>query len=274
MNYRHAFHAGNFADVIKHLALVAILDHLRKKEAGFAVIDTHAGRGLYDLASDEARRGGEWQAGIGRLRNHDDGPELVRRYRAIADSFGLACYPGSPLIAASLLRPQDRLLAIEKQPEEFEALRRTLAPFKRARAIAADGYVRLPALLPPKERRGLVLIDPPYESPDEFPAVARAVKTVLTRFATGIVLIWFPVKSAAEADSFCGEVNAQGAKKLLRLNFVVDAAGGRLNAAGLLIVNPPFGFAHEMAQALEHIAPLLGRSDPARVRLEWLAGSQ
>jgi len=274
MNYRHAFHAGNFADVIKHLALVAILDHLRKKEAGFAVIDTHAGRGLYDLASDEARRGGEWQAGIGRLRNRDDGPELVRRYRAIADSFSLACYPGSPLIAASLLRPQDRLLAIEKQPEEFEALRRTLAPFKRARAIAADGYVRLPALLPPKERRGLVLIDPPYESPDEFPAVARAVKTVLTRFDTAIVLIWFPVKSAAEADSFCGEVNAQGAQKLLRLDFRVDAQSEKLGAAGLLIVNPPFGFARAMAQAADYAAPLLGRRQAACFEAEWLQGCE
>jgi len=274
MNYRHAFHAGNFADVIKHLALVAILEGLRKKEAGFAVIDTHAGRGLYDLESGEARRGGEWQNGIGRLRGREDGPELVRRFRAIADSFGPNSYPGSPLIATSLLRPQDRLIAIEKHPEDFAALRRALKPFLRARAIEGDGYARLPALLPPQERRGLVLIDPPYESSDEFAAVARVVKTILTRFATGIVLNWFPIKSAAAADSFCGEVKAQGARKLLRLDFRVDARHGALAAAGLLIVNPPYGFAGAMAQAADYAAPLLGRNGPAQRRLEWLAGGE
>ncbi|MBV9692497.1 MAG: 23S rRNA (adenine(2030)-N(6))-methyltransferase RlmJ, partial [Alphaproteobacteria bacterium] len=188
--------------------------------------------------------------------------------------FGAASYPGSPLIAALLLRPQDRLVAIEKHPEEFAALRQVLRPFKRARAVEADGYQRLPALLPPAERRGLVLIDPPYESPDEFAAAARAVKAVLTRFATAAILIWFPIKSMAAADAFCGEVKAQGAAKLLRVEFRLAPPGDRLTACGLLIVNPPFGFDHEMAQALEHLAPLLGAGMAEKWRVSWLSGAK
>ena len=271
MNYRHAFHAGNFADVIKHLALVAILERLRHKETAFAVIDSHAGRGLYDLESEEARRGGEWQGGIGRLRGREDGPQLVRHYRALVSQFGAMYYPGSPLVAASLLRPQDRLIAIEKHPEEFAALNHALRPFKHACAVEGDGYERLAALLPPKERRGLLLIDPPYESPDEGQNVVRAVKASLARFATGIILIWFPIKSAAEVDAFCGEIKAQSTRKLLRLDFQVGRLHPKLKAAGLLAVNPPYGFEAEMTVAMQYVAQYLGREEAAKYRICWLS---
>ena len=248
MNYRHAFHAGNFADVVKHLALVAILTQLKTKPTPFAVIDTHAGRGLYDLAGEEAKRSGEAAWGIERVRGLADGSEALRLYLDLVQSCDEGRYPGSPLIAAKLLRPEDRLVAIEKHPEDAKALKSTLALFRRARVVEADGYARLPALLPPQERRGLVLIDPPYEAPDEFAAAARAVAGMLRRFATGsIVLVWFPIKSRAAANAFCGEVLATGPRKLLRLDVDVGARTERMGAAGLLIVNPPFGFHDENA---------------------------
>jgi 23S rRNA (adenine2030-N6)-methyltransferase len=274
MNYRHAFHAGNFADVVKHLALVAIMTHLKKKAAPFAVIDTHAGRGLYDLAGDEARRSGEAAWGIDRIRDLTEGPPSLRLYLDIVRNCGAGGYPGSPLIAAKLLRPEDRLVAIEKHPEDAKSLQAALHPFRRARVVEADGYARLPSLLPPPERRGLVLIDPPYEAPDEFTLAARAVSDILRRFATGIALVWFPVKSAAAANAFSGEVLAAGPPKLLRLDIDVGIDAGKMGAAGLLVVNPPFGFSDEMQAALAILAPLLGRQGPARTRLDWLAGGE
>lgn len=272
MNYRHAFHAGNFADVVKHLALVSILTNLKKKPAAFAVFDTHAGRGLYDLKGGEAVRGGEAASGIERIHDIDGGPDTLRLYLDLVRGVGEGRYPGSPLIAARLLREQDRLVAVEKYPEDFRALAATLAPFRRARAVEADGYARLNALLPPQERRGLILIDPPFEAPDEFASAARAVGGALKRFATGIVVVWFPIKSPAAADAFCGEVLALGPRKMLRLDIAVDAPSGRLGSAGLLVINAPFGFAQDMAGTLDAVAPRLGREKPAGVEILTLAG--
>lgn len=275
MNYRHGFHAGNFADVLKHLALTAILLRLRKKDSPFAVIDTHAGRGAYDLSGEQSARTGEAANGIGRLNALDaDGEGPLATYLRIARRDAL--YPGSPLIAAALLREQDRLIAIEKHPDEFAALKQALGGIRNARAEEADGYRRLAALLPPPERRGVVLIDPPFEHPDEFVAEARALGESLKRFATGIYLLWFPIKSAAEANAFAGEIMATGAKKALRIDLDVgEAARGigtkeRLTGSGLIVVNAPFGFAGDMRAALATVAPLL--SDKARFDLRVLAG--
>src|ERR1700722_17427046 len=179
MNYRHAFHAGNFADVVKHLALVRILLHLSRKETPFAVIDSHAGRGVYDPTADEARRPREAETGIETLRGLG-GPEALQTYLSLAGD--PHAYPGSPLIAAKLLRAQDRLVAVEKHPEEAVALKKSLAPFRKARVEEDDGYRRLAALLPPPERRGLVLMDPPFEAVDEFEHLAEAAKQGLARF--------------------------------------------------------------------------------------------
>jgi 23S rRNA (adenine2030-N6)-methyltransferase len=272
MNYRHAFHAGNFADVVKHLALVSILGRLKKKPTPFVVIDTHAGRGLYDLGSGEALRSGEAASGIGRLLEMPSGPETLRTYLNLVLALGRDRYPGSPLIAARLLRVQDRLVAMEKHPEDAETLAAVLAPYGRTRATLADGYARLPALLPPPERRGLILIDPPYEASDEFAQATRAVGDACRRFATGIFMIWFPIKSASAADAFCGEVRLAGPRKLLRVDVTVDGEPEKLNAAGLLIVNPPFGLALDMEDVFGPIAPRLGRS--ARLRIAWLAGEE
>ena len=284
MNYRHAFHAGNFADVVKHLALVCVLLHLRKKESGFAAIDTHAGRGLYDLRSEAAERTGEAAKGIGRILGLLDGgsnpPAALRHYLEVVKQAGAGFYPGSPLVTAYLLRPQDRLVAIEKLEEDAAALKMALAALhnRALRCECADGYVRLNALLPPAERRGVVLIDPPFESPDEFRDEARALAEALKRFANGIYLLWYPIKSAGEAGAFCGEILAAGAKRALRIDIDVgtdedtNGAKERLTTAGLIVVNPPYGFAEEMRTSLTHVAPRL--SGNARAELRWLAGEE
>jgi 23S rRNA (adenine2030-N6)-methyltransferase len=270
MNYRHGYHAGNFADVVKHIALVSILLHLRKKDAPFAVLDSHAGRGLYDLAADEARRTGEAADGIARIAGLG-GPEALNRYLALVAESGEKKYPGSPLLAAKMLRPQDRLVAIEKHPEEAMVLKQVLAPFRKARAEEGDGYARLIALLPPPERRGVILLDPPFEAPDEFETAAVTVAGALRRFATGIFLVWYPVKSPAAARAFCGEVLAAGNARALNIEIGIEAGEGRLARAGLLVLNPPFGFARGMEESLGLIAPRLRGGNAT---LEWLRGER
>jgi 23S rRNA (adenine2030-N6)-methyltransferase len=274
MNYRHSYHAGNFADVIKHVALVAILLHLRRKDTPFVVIDSHAGRGLYDLSDEAAAKTGEAAGGIGRLRDLNPPlPEALDMYLKLIAESGAGFYPGSPLIAAKLLRPQDRLLAIDKHPEEATTLAATLRPFRKAIVETADGYARLVKLLPPTERRGLVLIDPPFEAADEFQTLAQAVRDAYRRFATGIYLIWYPVKSQAAADGFCGEVLAIGVEKLLRLEITVAPIADKLTSSGVLVLNPPYGFDDAMKEILGLLAPKLGQGGAAQTRLEWMANA-
>lgn len=268
MNYRHSFHAGNFADVIKHIALVQIILHLQKKDSPFAVVDSHAGRGLYDLASDEAQKTGEAENGIARLTGLE-GPEGLNTYLRLVANTGAGRYPGSPLIAARMLRPQDRLAAVEKHPEEFALLKKVLMPFARASAQEGDGYERLAGLLPPPERRGLVLMDPPFEAPDEFERAAKAVVSCLRRFATGIYLVWYPVKSAQDARAFCGEVLNASAARVLNIELGIDAPEGKLSRTGLLIVNPPFGFDGALRDILKIILPRLAGGT---AKVEWLRG--
>lgn len=279
MNYRHIYHAGNFADVLKHTALVSILLHLRKKEKAFAVIDTHAGSGLYDIASREAARTKEAERGIGRVLDILDPPGVLAEYCAIARGFA-PNYPGSPLIAAKLLRPQDRLVAIEMHPEECEALKTALEKYSRARVIEGDGYHEIKSLLPPPERRGLVLIDPPYEADDEFVSAARALAEAYRRFATGIYLFWYPLKTRQLADAAAGELMNAGVKDILCIELDVDvdpkpARAGRgapLSATGLLVINAPYGFEEEMNVVLPVLAKHLALGAVPRFRLERLAG--
>ncbi len=279
MNYRHGYHAGNFADVIKHIALVAVLLHLRKKDTAFSVVDSHAGRGAYDLAGTEAGKTGEGAAGIGKLDDlAGEMPEALATYLSLVRESGASAragatnikYPGSPLIAAQLLRPQDRLTAIEKHPEEFAALKEVLAPFRNAGAEQGDGYGRAVKLLPPPSRRGLVLLDPPFESPDEFAQLAQTVREAWRKFTTGIYLVWYPVKSQAGAKAFAGEVLAGGMDKVLEIQIAIDASEGKLARAGLLVINPPYGFEAIMGAAAALIAPRLA----ARITFRWLAGSE
>jgi 23S rRNA (adenine2030-N6)-methyltransferase len=264
MNYRHGYHAGNFADVVKHIALIAILSHLKKKEAPFAVIDTHGGRGSYDLSGEQASKTGEAASGIGRLAGlTGDMPPSLAAYIECAGQGGV--YPGSPLIAARLMRPSDRLVAIEKHPEEAALLRAALAPWRKAGVEEADGYARLPKLLPPPERRGLILIDPPFEAVDEFALLAAALRAAYRRFATGIYLVWYPVKSQSAAEGFIGEALTTGAQALT-IEIGIDAPEGKLARSGLLVLNPPYGFEAEMRAVLARLEPVLAARTGLEIR--------
>ena len=282
MNYRHAFHAGGFADVIKHIVLVRVLTYLHDKPAAFRVIDSHAGAGIYDLTGEEARRGGEWLTGIARImqaRFSETTAPLIKPYLDIVRAFNprrdLEAYPGSPLIARALLRPQDRLVACEVEPKARKRLIDALRRDTQARVVDLDGWVALPAFVPPKERRGLVVIDPPYEQKDEFERIAAGFTEAFTKWPTGSYLLWYPVKSRRASDNLArhvAEVVGTGAPpgKCLRLEFSVapQAAGAALNSAGLLIVNPPWTLAGELKAILPELEKPLGQGGAGRFRLE------
>jgi 23S rRNA (adenine2030-N6)-methyltransferase len=282
MNYRHAFHAGGFADVIKHIVLVRILLYLQEKPAALRVIDTHAGAGLYDLASDEARRGGEWLTGIARLmqaRFSQETLPLVLPYLDIVRAFSppgeLKTYPGSPLIARALLRPQDRLTACELEPEARKRLIDALRRDVQGRVVDLDGWTALPAFVPPKERRGLVLIDPPFEAKDEFERLAQGFSEAFAKWPTGSYLLWYPAKSRRVTDDLARHVASETGKskpagKCLRLEFSVaprEADSGLLST-GLLIVNPPWTLAGELKTILPELEKPLGQGGAGRFRLE------
>jgi 23S rRNA (adenine2030-N6)-methyltransferase len=282
MNYRHAFHAGGFADVIKHIVLARILTYLHDKPAAFRVIDTHAGAGLYDLTGDEARRGGEWLTGIARLmqaRLSEGTAALVKPYLDIIRAFNpqrdLVAYPGSPLVARALLRPQDRLVACEVESGARKRLIDALRRDTQARVVDLDGWTALPAFVPPNERRGLVLIDPPFEQKDEFERLAGGFAGAFPKWPTGIYLLWYPVKSRRATDALAQQVAAAveaaaGDGRCLRLEFSVapQTADGGLTSAGLLIVNPPWTLAAELKAILPELEKPLGQGGAGRFRLE------
>ncbi|SHL20099.1 23S rRNA (adenine2030-N6)-methyltransferase [Bradyrhizobium lablabi] len=282
MNYRHAFHAGGFADVIKHIVLVRILTYLQEKPAAFRLIDTHAGAGIYDLTSEEARRGGEWLTGIARLmqaRFSEATLPLLTPYLDIVRAFNpnrdLHAYPGSPLIARALLRPQDRLTACEVEPKARKQLIGALRRDTQARVVDLDGWLALPAFVPPNERRGLVLVDPPFEAKDEFERLAFGFSQAFTKWPTGSYLLWYPVKSRRATDTLARHVAdiagaGRPAAKCLRLEFSVapQAEGGGLTSAGLLVVNPPWTLMGELKAILPELEKPLGQGGAGRFRLE------
>src|SRR6202165_2889350 len=249
MNYRHAFHTGGFADVIKHIVLVRMLTYLQDKQAAFRVIDTHAGAGVYDLTGEEANRGGEWLTGIARImqaRFSETAIPLMKPYLDIVRAFNpqapLKTYPGSPLIARALLRPQDRLTACEVAPQARKLLIDALRRDTQARVVDLDGWTALPAFVPPNERRGLILIDPPFEAKDEFERLAAGFAEAFAKWPTGSYLLWYPVKSRRATDSLARhvtEVAGAGTPpgKCLRLEFSVapQTAGAALASAGVLV---------------------------------------
>jgi len=280
LNYRHAFHAGNFADVFKHVLLARVLLHLREKDAAFRVVDTHAGAGRYDLSGGGAERTGEWREGIGRLLAHPPDGEagvlldpylsLVRAGNAPGE---IKSYPGSPTIAAALARPQDRLIFCELHPEDRATLDSAFARDRRAKVIGIDGWTALKAYLPPPERRGLVLIDPPFEEPGEFQRFEEGLTEAHSRWATGVYLFWYPVKDARETEAFARRIARLGIAKILRseLTAAPIEAGAGLSACGMLVVNPPWKLASELSLILPALAGTLGRAGNGRYRLDWLA---
>jgi 23S rRNA (adenine2030-N6)-methyltransferase len=282
LNYRHAFHAGGFADVIKHIVLVRILIYLHEKPAAFRVIDSHAGAGLYDLTGEQARRGGEWLTGIARVmqaRFSEAALLLLKPYLDIVRAFNaggeLTAYPGSPLITRALLRPQDRLTACEVEPGARTRLIEALRRDAQARVVDLDGWKALPAFVPPNERRGLVLIDPPFEAKDEFERMAGGFAKAFAKWPTGIYLLWYPAKSRRAADELADRIaqaaaSMKPAGKGLRLEFSIapQAAGSGLASTGLLIVNPPWTLQNELKTVLAELTKPLGQGGAGRYRLE------
>jgi 23S rRNA (adenine2030-N6)-methyltransferase len=268
MNYRHAFHAGNFADVMKHALLAWTVEYLKRKPKPFLALDSHAGAGLYRLDAPEAARTGEWRDGIARVLAAADVPAETAPYLATVRSFGAGAYPGSPLLLKALLRKTDRLVACERHPEDAAALALALGGGRgRLSVLRQDGYGALRAL-PPPERRGLVLIDPPYEAPDEFDRVVAALKTVHRLFATGTVLAWYPIKAGWGTEAFLAELSQIGLKRALAAELRVTAEDPkRLTGSGLVVVNPPFGFEEAARRMLDWLARVLGRNGSAAMRL-------
>jgi len=279
MNYRHAFHAGNFADVMKHIILTRLIEYLKLKPGAFRVIDTHAGLGRYSLTGEEARRSPEWQDGIGRLLKAELKPavkELIQPYLDVIAAENpngtLARYPGSPLIARKLFRPQDRLSALELHPKDARELGKLFDGDVQARITALDGWLALNAYVPPKEKRGLVLVDPPFEERDEFARIVEGFARAHKKWATGLYALWYPLKDPREANAFIGDLKRTGIPKMLRAELLIDApVAGKLYGSGMILVTPPFTLEAELRQILPALAHILGRTG-GNHRLDWIAG--
>ena len=283
MNYRHAFHAGNFADVVKHAVLVRVLLHLRAKPAPFRVIDTHAGAGRYDLRGPEANRRREWRDGIGRLVTApvmEPARALLAPYldavAALNDGRGLSTYPGSPALSQAFLRAQDRLIACELEPNAAAELKGNLAGDKRSKAIAIDGWTALNAYVPPKERRGLVLIDSAFEDTADFARLAEALAAAHRKWASGIYLAWYPIKERKPPELLARQLRKSGVAKILRAELSVAAprVAAELRACGLVVINPPWTLAGELAVLLPELARALSVAGVGSHRVDWLAGEK
>ena len=280
MNYRHAFHAGNFADVLKHVVLIMLVEHLKKKPAPFFYLDTHAGRGLYDLSDAQPQRSGEYKGGIGRLLDVPAAtlpPEVAAYVRLVRESAGkghsaITAYPGSPMIMARLRRPTDRLVLMETLPREAAALRAAIGRPRLVSVLESDGYAALRAQLPPRENRGLVLIDPPYESDLEFGKVITGLETAHERWPTGTCGIWYPRTDRAGPLRFHRELERSGIRRVLDVTLDVlpsDAQVG-MAGAGLVIVNPPWQIDTRLSELLPQLHHLLSPEGLGGTGVEWI----
>ena len=263
MNYRHIYHAGNFADVFKHIVLMLALEHLRLKDKPFFVLDTHAGIGLYDLKSEAAGKTKESDEGIGRLWEQTDAPEEVKRYLDLVRRFNkgkaLRFYPGSPLIVREMLRTYDRFTGGELHPEDAPALRKNLGKDYRIKVEHEDGYRLIKSLLPPHERRGLVLIDPPFEVEDEFGRMKQALADGYKRWATGTYILWYPVKEMKQIETFHKALAGMDIPRIAAFDFMLRPPDDpeRLNGCGVAVVNPPWTLAGYMGKISPWLAGIL-----------------
>jgi 23S rRNA (adenine2030-N6)-methyltransferase len=280
LNYQHAFHAGNFADVHKHAVLARILSYLKAKPAALRVIDTHAGAGRYDLRGAQASRGGEWQEGIGRLLGRplpDELRTLLAPYLDVVQNLNpggtLRVYPGSPLIALSLIRPQDRLIACELEPRAAAALKGVLRD-RRATVLALDGWTALGAYVPPKERRGVVLVDPPFEDAADFTRLSSAVVAAHRKWPTGIYMLWYPIKERDAPDALARRLRKLAIPGVLRCEITMGPprADAGLVGSGLIVINPPFKLAADLKVLLPALAEAFTAG--AACRIDWLAAAK
>jgi 23S rRNA (adenine2030-N6)-methyltransferase len=283
MNYRHIYHAGNFADVLKHAVLARLIVYMTQKDKAFRVLDTHAGIGLYDLSSGEAQKTGEWQDGIGRLLDADipaKAKALLAPYltavRDLNPDGGLKLYPGSPKLTRMLMRPQDRLSAMELHPDDYETLHRLFDGDFQSRITQLDGWLALGAHLPPKEKRGLVLVDPPFEVAGEFERLADGLAKAWRRFSGGTFCLWYPLKQGAPIAAFHAALQALEIPKMLcaELSVRSDRDTTGLSGSGLIIVNPPYTLKDELDVLLPFLKDRLKQDRHASARAFWLRGEE
>lgn len=277
MNYRHGYHAGNFCDVFKHLILMLLIEHFKLKEKGFTVLDAHAGDGTYSLRGELAAKTGEAEAGILRALAFPhpspvlaDFLNLVRRL-GLPDKEGqLTSYPGSPRLARALLRPQDKLLLSDIHPDALSSLERLFRDDRQVRIQSLDAGLALKSQLPPESRRALVLLDPPYEVPDEFRRLLAALKEAHKRFPTGTYAIWYPIKSPEPVRHFHRQLAASGIKPILTAEIHLAPLNNfQLNGSGMTIVNPPWKLDTQLGEILPELLAALGAEKSGKIRLEW-----
>ncbi|WP_075290347.1 23S rRNA (adenine(2030)-N(6))-methyltransferase RlmJ [Pararhizobium arenae] len=281
MNYRHIYHAGNFADVLKHAVLARLVTYLKQKDKAFRVLDTHAGIGLYDLSSEEAQKTGEWVDGIGRLLEKplpgDVATILAPYLEAVRDlnpDGSIKLYPGSPKLTRILMRPQDRLSAMELHPADYETLHSLFDGDFQSRITELDGWLALGAHLPPKEKRGLVLVDPPFEIAGEYDRLVEGLAKAYKRFSGGVFCLWYPLKQGTPIRKFHEDLQALNIPKMLCAELSVrserDTTG--LSGSGLIIVNPPFTLKGELDVLLPFLKGRLAQDKFASARSLWLRG--
>lgn len=277
LSYRHSFHAGNHADVLKHIVLMLIIENLQLKEKGFYYLDTHAGVGRYRLFGEDAEKTAEFEAGIARLWERDDLPPELKRYvdqikRLNYGGKVLRYYAGSPLIAVQLLRPQDRALLTELHPSDFPLLRHNFKEYTNVVTKRDDGFQQLKATLPPKERRGLVLIDPPYELKEDYDLVVKAVEEGYKRFATGIYAVWYPVVLRQQTKRIVRGLERSGIRKILQIELAVrpDSDQRGMTASGMIVVNPPWQLETQMKSILPYLTEVLVPEGTGKWSLNWI----
>lgn len=281
MNYRHAFHAGNFADVAKHVILTRIVEYLKQKDKAFRVIDTHAGIGLYTLDSGEAARTGEWRDGIAKVIDAKLPPPVaellapwLNAVRSVNSDYALRKYPGSPKLTRMLLRKQDRLSAIELHPEDAKLLARQFEGDYQVRVIELDGWLALGAHLPPKEKRGLVLVDPPFEEGAEFARIVNGLRAAFERWPNGIYAIWYPLKDRKSVTSFLKDLRETGIPKMLNTELYIRGPSPvpALDGSGMIIVNPPYTLADELRLIFPELMKLMQQDKGGFWQVEWING--
>ena len=285
MNYRHHFHAGNFADVCKHALLVQLVRGLQRKEKGFLFLDTHAGRGRYDLSvagrGDSLERKPEHPDGIGRLWGQDGLPEVLAEYVSLVREFDRQAgnsseephfYPGSPRLVQAIVRSQDRLALCEKHPDEFAMLRDEFTFVNRSSVHQIDGYTALRAMLPPLEKRALVLIDPPFEEQDEFAQIVDGLRDGLRRLPGGTFAVWYPLTERARVDAFLDELTTLDLPPTFTAEVTIagDSAPMKMKGSGLAVLNPPWQIDRVVAPLLPLLAELLAQAPGGSGRLRWL----
>lgn len=274
MNYRHAYHAGHFSDVFKHIILIAVLESLFKKDKPLCYIDTHAGLGYYNLTKTEAQKTKEYQTGITKIiDNHEQKPDAIEKYleivRARNQPQGLIHYPGSPGVVRALLRPSDKMILTELQPNDYETLKQNFEGDKQVAVHRLDGYQGLKAFLPPTPRRGLVLIDPPYEQKTEFETILKNVTMALSRWAQGVYLIWYPVKNRPQINYFQHQFERKVKLPYLitELNLYPDDSPYLINGSGMMIINPPWQLDKQLPAILKWLSKELDKEQRGNTKL-------